>query len=71
MEHFEYMDTILTEYQEILDQEAFEEDMRNDPYADSRNWPPEQEDDPDEEPDEGPFDEMGFDPYEGCYTWDC
>ena len=66
MEHFEYMDTILTEYQETLDQEAFEEDMAKKPYG--NEWPPEQEPD---WPDEGPFDEMGFDPYEGCYTWDC
>lgn len=33
MEHFEYMDTILTEYQEWLDQQAFEEDMQDDPYG--------------------------------------
>lgn len=26
------------------------------------------EEDEDEEPD---VDETGFDPYEGCYTWDC
>ena len=30
-------------------------------------------DDPEdwEEEPEFPDDEMGFDPYEGCYTWDC
>ena len=33
MEHFEYMDTILTEYQEWLDEQTFKEDMQNDPYG--------------------------------------
>lgn len=30
-------------------------------------------DDPEDWDDEPDFadDEMGFDPYEGCYTWDC
>lgn len=62
MEHFEYMDTILSDYHEW---EAFEADMATDPY-DEEEWP-------DAEPDwpEDLFDEMGFDPYMGCYTDDC
>ena len=37
------------------------------------NWPaPCEYDEDDYEDDyEGDFDEMGFDPYEGCYTFDC
>ena len=62
MEHFEYMDTILSDYHEWED---FEADMATDPY-DEEEWP-------DAEPDwpEDLFDEMGFDPYLGCYTDDC
>lgn len=37
MEHFEYMDTILTEYREWLE---FEADMAENPYNDQ--WPPEE-----------------------------
>ena len=62
MEHFEYMDTILTEYREWCDYEA---DMETDPYDDAE-WPEEEPDWP-----EDLFDEMGFDPYEGCYSYDC
>lgn len=37
MEHFEYMDTIFTEYAEWLNYEA---DMATDPYG--SEWPPEE-----------------------------
>ena len=55
MEHFEYMNTIMDEVREWED---FEADMATDPYGDEE-WP-------DEEPED-----MGFDPYMGCYTDDC
>ena len=53
-EHYEYMDTIMTE-------------LRDEGY----NFFP-GTDEPDEEdwPDDL-WDEVGFDPYEGCYTGDC
>lgn len=53
-DHFEIMDTNLTELAEEL---AFEEDMETDPYDDA-DWADD-------------VDEFGFDPYEGCYTYDC
>ena len=53
-DHFEIMDTNLTELAEEL---AFEEDMGTDPHDDDE-W-------------EDLYDECGFDPYEGCYTYDC
>ena len=73
MEHFEYMDTILSDYHEW---EAFEADMATDPY-DEEEWPDDLWEDEGEEP-EGDWDtpfasdlDMGFDPYMGCYTDDC
>lgn len=62
MEHFEYMDTILTE---LADELAMEEDFdEEDPYGGL-----DPEDDGWDEPD---WDlDMGYDPYMGCYTDDC
>ena len=45
MEHFELMDTILTEYAELLDWEAFEADL-----AESNPWEEPENDEPEEDP---------------------
>ena len=61
IEHFEYMNTILDE---LADEEAMEEDFdEEDPYE---GLDPE-----DEEWDEPSDLEMGFNPYAGCYDFDC
>ena len=60
MEHFEFMDTILTE---LADELAMEADFDEaDPYEGL---------DPEDEDWEDPFLEMGYDPYAGCYGFDC
>lgn len=59
MEHFEYMDTMMTE---LRDWEEYEADMEINPFDDPDDWGELYED---------PDYEMGFDPYEGCYTNDC
>ena len=46
-----------TNLTELAEELAFEDDMASDPYDDSE-W-------------EDRYDECGFDPYEGCYTYDC
>lgn len=37
----------------------------------NKMWEPDMEEDEDEEFYEDYEDECGFDPYEGCYTYDC
>jgi len=46
-----------TNLTELAEELAFEEDMATDPYDDA-DWADD-------------VDEFGFDPYEGCYTYDC
>lgn len=62
MEHFEFMDTILTE---LADERAMMADFDEaDPYEGMDS-----EDDDWEEPDWDA--EIGYNPYMGCYDFDC
>ena len=62
MEYFEFMDTILTE---LADEMAMEEDFEEEnPYEDL--------DPEDDDWDEPNWDlDEGFNPYMGCYDFDC
>ena len=55
IEHYEYMDTILTEYREWLD---FEEDMKSDPYG-MADWDERQDAYWIEHPEEAEWEEAG------------
>ena len=57
MEYFEFMDTILTE---LADEMAMEEDFDEENPFEDEDW---------EEPDWDS--EIGFNPYMGCYDFDC
>lgn len=46
-----------TDLTELAEELAYEEDMETDPHDDA-DWADR-------------YDECGFDPYEGCYTYDC
>ena len=78
IEHFEWMDTAMTEVAEELASEAeFMADL--DEALRTGEWPEDRWSDssPVEEPDEDWDDplaynlDMGFDPYMGCYSDDC
>lgn len=57
MEYFEFMDTILTE---LADEMAMEADFEEENPFEDEDW---------EEPDWDS--EIGFNPYMGCYDFDC